>query len=123
VVSTTNTRLNSPFLRVVSKGKADLNKEILDFRVEPKIVATLKGQGDAKERSGIMVPVLVTGSFASPSFRPDLKGVLQQQLDKGIPTQLPDIQKSLTGGTDPKDASKGAEDQVKGLLKGLPFKR
>jgi len=65
-------------------GKADLVKETLDFRVEPMAVATLKGQGDTKERSGLMVPVLIKGTFSSPSFAPDLEGMLKQGLDKGL---------------------------------------
>jgi len=116
VVSTSNTRLSSPLLRVTSSGKADLTKETLDFRVEPKVVFTIKGQGDTKQRSGIMVPVLVKGNFASPSFRPDLKGIIKQQFEKGIP-KLPDLKKSLIDGGEKKDASKPLEEKVKGLLK------
>ena len=82
--------------RVVVGGKADLVNEILDFRVEPKFVATIKGQGDTEDRSGIMVPVLVTGSFSSPKFRPDLEGMVKDQLKNGIP-DASELEKVIKG--------------------------
>jgi AsmA protein len=78
-------RLVSPLMRVLAAGSADLVKERLDFRVEPKFVATIQGQGDTTQRSGIMVPVMVSGSFASPQFKPDLNAILKQQLDQPLP--------------------------------------
>ena len=63
-------------------GDAHLVKEKLDFRVEPKFVATIKGQRDTKQRSGIMVPVLVTGTFSEPKFRPDLERIPSSTTDR-----------------------------------------
>jgi len=119
VVNTPNTSMSSPLLRVLAKGNADLVKETLDFRVEPKAVFTLKGQADTKERSGIMVPVLVTGTFASPKFRPDLKGMLKG-LTEGI-SKPSDLKKLLPGQGVEETGSKPLEEKVKGLLKSLPF--
>jgi len=113
VVNTPGTNLQSPLIRVVATGKANLVKESLDFRVEPKFVATLKGQGDATQRSGIMVPVLVTGTFSSPKFRPDLKGMLKQQLEGG--------KDLFKGGTEQEEPLQPLKDKVKGLFKSLPF--
>ena len=100
-------------------GKADLVKETLDFRVEPKFVGTLKGQGDTKQRAGITIPVLITGSFSSPEFRPDLKGLFQQNLGKGLP-DTSELKKMLTGQGSQKGEAKPIEEEVKDLLKGLP---
>ena len=125
VVNTPNTSMSSPLLRLVAKGDAHLVKETLDFRVEPKVVFTTKGQGDTKERSGIMVPVLVTGTFSSPKFRPDLAGMV-----KGLGDKLPgtsDLKKMLPGqsgaaeGTESKPVGEKVEEKVKGLFKKLPF--
>jgi AsmA protein len=122
IVDTTDTSLVSPLLRVLVAGKANLVNETLDFRVEPKFVTTLKGQGDTKERSGITVPVLVTGTFSSPTFRPDLKGMLTKGLQEGIPKPS-DLKKILPGqGTESGDL-KSLEEKGKDLLKGLPFSR
>lgn len=122
MVNTSNTSMQSPLLRVEATGDADLVKETLDFRVEPKAVFTLKGQGDTKERSGIMVPVLVTGTFDSPKFRPDLKGMIKG-LTEGV-KKPSDLKKLLPGQGEEETGSslkEKAEDQVKGILKKLPF--
>jgi len=84
VVNTPQTSLKSPLIRLVAAGNADLVRETLDFRVEPKVVATIKGQGDTEQRSGLMVPVLVSGTFAKPKFAPDLAGVAKKQLEETI---------------------------------------
>jgi AsmA protein len=113
LVNTAGTTLNSPLLRVLATGKANLVDESLDMRVETKVVGSLKGQGDAKEREGITVPILVTGTFNSPSFAPDMKGVAEKA-----------IQDRLFA---PKDASKGGQattqDKPTDILKSLPFGR
>jgi AsmA protein len=56
LVHTPQTSLKSPLIRVTAAGDANLVNETLDFRVEPKVVSTIKGQGDAEQRSGLMVP-------------------------------------------------------------------
>ena len=115
LVSTANTALISPLIRLKASGNADLLKELLDFRLEPKLVGTLKGQGDNKDRSGLMVPVLVAGSFSSPKFRPDLEGMLKQEIGKS----LPGIQDKVLGTDSKKEESRSVEEQIKGILKGF----
>jgi AsmA protein len=113
VVNTPQTSLKSPLLRVIANGTADLVKETLDFRVEPRIVGTIKGQGDEAQRSGIMVPVLVTGNFSSPKFRPDLKSVAKQQLQEKV-LESEKVKKILE-----KEELKDLQETTKGLLKGV----
>ena len=118
VVSTQATTLSSPLIRVTAKGDADLPKETLDFRIEPKFVTTLKGQGDEVDRSGITVPVLVSGSFSSPKFAPDLKSLLKKGLEGNLPKPediKETLQKGLGGET--KSLEEGAKDLMKGLFK------
>ena len=115
IVSTADTALISPLIRLTASGNADLIKEMLDFRLEPKLVGTFKGQGDTKDRSGLMVPVLVAGSFSSPKFRPDLEGMFKQEIGKS----LPGIQDKLLGTDSKKEESRSVEEQVKGILKGF----
>ena len=122
VVNTSGTSLTSPLLRLLATGDADLVKETLDFRVEPKVVGTLKGQGDAAQRSGVMVPVLVTGTFSSPKFRPDLKDMIKKSLEGELPK--PEELKKLLPGQDKgtgEGEAESLEEKAKGLLKGLPF--
>jgi AsmA protein len=111
--NTGGSRLVSPLMRVLATGKADLAKETLDFRVEPKFVATIKGQGDTTQRSGVMVPVMIAGSFSDPTFTPDLKAILSQELGKGLSDEK--VLKELVPSDD------ALKEGVEGLLKGLPF--
>jgi AsmA protein len=79
-------------------------------------VGTIKGQGDTKQRTGVMVPVLVGGTFDKPKFRPDIKGLLSQPLpDKEALKQMAPSKQQI------KDTQKDLEKQGKDLLKGLPF--
>ena len=39
---------------------------LLDFRIEAKLVATLKGQGGTDALAGLAIPVTVTGPRADP---------------------------------------------------------
>ncbi len=110
LVHTPQTSLKSPLIRVIATGDAHLVNETLDFRVEPKVVATIKGQGDAEQRSGLMVPVLVTGTFSDPQFAPDLAGMAKKQLEQTI---------LGTGKGDKPVDEKSLEEAAKGALKGL----
>jgi AsmA protein len=109
------TRLVSPLLRMLVTGKADLAKETLNFRVEPTFVATIKGQGDTAQRKGILVPVMVSGSFASPAFTPDLQAILGQQIGQPLPDE--ETLKKMVPSKE--DTKKLMQEGVKGLLKGL----
>ncbi len=113
LVTIDGTSLSSPLLRILMDGKVDLPKEGLDIRVEPKFVATLKGQGDTTDRSGFMVPVMITGTFASPKIRPDLKGMI----GGGGAIDAEGLKKSVMGsGGDPKEQ---VETQKKDIKKQL----
>ncbi len=113
VANTPGSSLKSPFIRIIVAGTADLIKETLDFRVEPKAVASIKGQGDASQRSGLMVPVRVSGTFSSPKFRPDLSAAAKQNIEKQI-FESQEAQKLFE-----KEELKPLEKSVKGALKGL----
>ena len=150
VFDTPNTTMMSPVLRAVAKGKADLVKETIDFVIDPKFVGTLKGQGDTMQRSGVLVPVLVAGTFSSPTFRPDLakmikqdftevlpeaeklkerlkeqqdhgKQALKKKLEKGIFGQQKAPPEPAPEKPAQKEKTKTPEEKAKELLKGLPF--
>lgn len=113
-VNTPQSTLKSPFIRVIATGTADLVKETLDFRVEPKAVASIKGQGDENQLKGVMVPVVVSGTFASPKFRPDLSAATKQEIEKQILESKE--AKKLLEKEEIKPYEKTAKDALKGIL-------
>ena len=114
VANTPQTSLKSPFIRIIAAGTADLVREILDFRVEPKAVASIKGQGDDAKRSGIMVPVLVSGTFSAPKFRPDLSAAAKQEIEKKV-FESKEVKK-IFEKDELKPLEKSAKDALKGIL-------
>jgi AsmA protein len=120
VFNTLNTILLNPFLRILAKGKADLLNETLDFRVEPKFVATMEGQGGKMAQSGVAVPVLVKGTFSSPQFRPDLESILKERLKKELPDSF-GLKEALENQKEKQDDSTSLQEKAKRLLKGLPI--
>jgi len=117
---TPNTTLKNPFLRLVAKGKADLVHETLDFRLEPKLVATIEGQGSETSLSGVTVPVLVTGTFSSPRFRPDLEAIIKKRLKQELP-DAGGLDKIFPDRGKKEDGSTSVERKPRDLIKGLPF--
>lgn len=113
VANTPQSSIKSPFIRITAVGTADLVKETLDFRVDTQAVATIKGQGDEVKRSGIMVPILVSGTFSKPKFRPDLSAATKQRIEKEI-FESKEVKKILE-----KEELKPLEKKAKGLLKGI----
>ncbi len=110
------TYLGSPFLRVVGKGKVDLPGETIDYRVEPKVVSTLKGQADTKVRSGLMVPVVISGTFSEPKFRADLSGVV---MDKALKEDASKLLETITKEEEGKEViKKEIPKLLEGLIKG-----
>ena len=102
---TSETSLKSPLLRLLAAGKADLVKETLDFKVDAKLVGTIKGQGDEKDRSGLGVPIIVSGSFSEPTFRPDVEAIAKDQLKKALSA--------------PEAGSLPTKEKARDLIKGL----
>jgi AsmA protein len=102
------TYLESDLVIVKAAGKADLVKEVLDIRLDPAFTTTSKAQA-----SKIVVPVLISGSFSEPKFRPDVEGIAKKNLGKKI------IESSKLKKIFKKEKYKPYEDTAKGLLKQL----
>jgi AsmA protein len=113
LVNTSGTSLRSPFVRVLVTGNANLVSEMLDMKVKPTVVSTIKGQGDEEKRSGLTIPVLVGGTFKAPKFSPDLEALVKDQ----IPSEE-EFSNIIKTGEVPEERKEQLE-QVKGLLKGL----
>ena len=68
--------LKSPLLRLTGKGKIDMPKRWIDYRIEPKLVASTTGQGGAAGATGISVPVDIKGPWHDIGYSPDLGAML-----------------------------------------------
>jgi len=117
-----------PLVRLTGAGTVNLPAQSLDFRLQPKLVGSLEGQGGDVDLAGLDIPVIVKGPWSSPSIRPDLKGLLQnpeqakktlKKLGKALKKTKPkDLLKNLLGGNEQQPADNGGVD-AGGLLKNL----
>lgn len=115
LVNTPGTTLSSPLVRVAAAGTAHLVTEKLNMKVQPKFVATLKGQGDTVERSGIMVPILIGGTFSKPTFAPDIAGLVKG----GLPDANA-LKEALQQELNPdKENSEGQADSIEQGIRNL----
>lgn len=128
ILTNNDMALQSPLLRVAGKGTVDLPKQMVDYRIEPKMVASLQGQGGKGNLGGVTVPIVVQGPWDNLSYHPDLAG-MAGNLGKNAPN-LNDLKKMIPGqGTSPSaqqpgtaqapsPPNSGADNPV-GALKGL----
>jgi AsmA protein len=109
VVQNNDLRLLAPLLRLDGAGTVSLPPKTIDYRLQPRLAATIEGQGGKKDVTGLSVPVLIRGSLTSPSFAPDVAGLAEELM------RNPDAarqQLEALKGKKPKEA-------VKGLIEGL----
>jgi len=84
IVNTSDTEFISHDIRLTANGNADLVKELLNFRLEPFLVGKKTEEKKGRKGSEYLIPVLVTGNFSSPVFRPDIKKVINKELEKQV---------------------------------------
>ena len=75
--TTKDLHLAGPLVRLTGTGEANLPARSLKFRIDPQLVASLKGQGGEKDIAGLGVPIMIVGPWAKPKIYPDIKGILQ----------------------------------------------
>ncbi len=73
--------LDGPNLRATGRGTADLARETLNYRLKVTIT-------ESTEHRGTTVPVIVSGTFANPSYNVDFGELLKQEAEKQIEKQL-----------------------------------
>lgn len=76
ILSNNDLKMLSPLVRIAGSGTVNMPDKTLKYRIEPKLAATLEGQGGNADVKGIEVPIIVEGPWASPRFRPDLQSML-----------------------------------------------
>ncbi len=83
VFSSDDLDLQAPLLRVSGKGSANLNTEMVDYRVNAKLVETVEGQqgGSANELAGLEIPVGIKGPFSAPKIDVLLDEMMKAKVD------------------------------------------
>lgn len=74
----------SPLLRVEGAGQADLGRQTVDYRLNPRAVASIQGQGGDRDLRGITVPIRLRGSFDNVSIGVDTEAVGRALLQQGV---------------------------------------
>ena len=128
IIDISDASLISPHIRLALNGDVNLVNNKLAFKIEPTFVATLSALGDIGEMSGNIVPILITGSFASLKIIPDLKSII----DSGVSEveeiaellnidKLPEIGFNAIEETSKivADTGKAVENKIKGMFKNL----
>ena len=101
VLANSDLSLLGPLVRLTGRGQVNIANRTINYRVIPKVVTSLEGQGGNRDLSGAQVPVQITGSWDNPKFAPDLAAL-------------------ITSGIAGHEAAKEAgEDPVQGILKGI----
>ncbi|MEQ1865793.1 MAG: AsmA-like C-terminal region-containing protein [Micropepsaceae bacterium] len=109
VAANRDLKLLNPFVRLNGAGIIDIGSQTLDYRVEPKAVSSIKGQGGDQGIGGIGIPFRIKGPWSNPSYSPDLSGVLDSAVDK------------ILKGKNPLDDIKNGG--IEGLIPGLGGKQ
>jgi AsmA protein len=73
--TTLDLNLAGPLVRMRGAGTIDLLTKQIAFRLDPKVVATLEGQGSQADPLGLGVPVIVQGPWTQPQIYPDVAGI------------------------------------------------
>ncbi|WP_417453481.1 AsmA family protein [Kiloniella sp.] len=80
VVNNQDLSMIAPLFRLSGKGTVPMPPKTLNYRLEPKLVGDLEGQGGDSGAKGLAVPLMITGSWSNPKVAPDLAGALTDQL-------------------------------------------
>ncbi|VAV89037.1 hypothetical protein MNBD_ALPHA06-784 [hydrothermal vent metagenome] len=97
VARNTDMLMRSPMLRVSGNGNVDLGAQTLDYRLAPKAVASLKGQGGIGDLKGLSAPFRIRGPWNNVKAGLDMQG-LQKQLGSRAKSEARKLIKDNVGG-------------------------
>jgi AsmA protein len=75
VLSNSDLKLVAPYLTASGSGEIGLGSRTLNYRIRPTAMAAEDGTG------GVMVPLLITGPWADPTFRLDLESIAREKME------------------------------------------
>jgi AsmA protein len=126
----------SPLLRVEGTGSVNLAEQAIEYRLTPRAVQSLTGQGGDLDLQGVGVPIVIRGGFSDVSVSIDFASVARDIARARAGTLIGgDVGAALSGGGSLEDAARGAirdalggnrteegseeEDPAQRLLRGL----
>lgn len=116
IISNDDFTLQAPLFRVGGEGTIDIEKQVLDYLVEVKVVASSEGQGgEAIDKlSGIPIPIRFTGSLSEPSYSIDFKRLYKALFAKEVDRRKGELLKeefNIEGGDE-----LSSKDVLRGIL-------
>lgn len=100
VLSNPDLKLVAPYLTASGQGELGLGERTLNYRLRPTALAAEDGSG------GVMVPLLITGTWADPKFRLDLESIAREKMETEAKAAAARLQ----------EEAKAAEDKAKADL-------
>jgi AsmA protein len=74
ILSNSDLAFTAPYVTANGAGDVGIGARTLDYRLRPTALAEADGTG------GVMVPLLITGTWAAPRFRLDLESLAKERL-------------------------------------------
>ncbi len=105
--------MKGPLVRMNGQGIVNLPMEQIDYGLQPKLVASLRGQGGNTDLKGLQIPLRIKGPLANPKILPDTKGLLKnnaQAIDDTVETvkkAVKELKKKKISGDDMKNLLDG----------------
>ncbi|MFN3845010.1 MAG: AsmA family protein [Paracoccaceae bacterium] len=76
VLTNNDLAFKAPYVTATGTGSVGLGARTLDYRLRPTALAAVDGTG------GIMVPLLISGTWANPKFRLDLESLARERFEQ-----------------------------------------
>ena len=76
VLTNKDLELIGPLIRASGAGTVDIGNRTIDYRLEPKIVGTLQGQGGSTDAKGLTLPFRIQGSWDNLRYVPEFGNLL-----------------------------------------------
>lgn len=89
--------LKNPFIRVTGQGDINLPKTELGLQIQTKVVASTKGQAATDDKSGITIPIKITGPFHQVKIRPDVSSGAKDKIKDKVKDKVKNKLKDLFG--------------------------
>jgi AsmA protein len=89
-----------PFLRLTGKGNVDLVKGTVDYRLQARVLerpefVDAASEAELEDFTEAVIPVLVSGSLASPKIRPDIEGMLKSRVEEEVEKKKDELKDRL----------------------------